>query len=117
MLHRDFSVASNPGHLDQLVINLLANALKFSPENSPVEVEIDDGQLRVRDFGPGIESPILERIGEPFNLGSSSSHSKVKGHGLGLAWISTVSKLYDWELEFVTAPSGTEVIVRFPPIE
>lgn len=116
-LHRDFSVAANPGHLDQLVTNLLTNALKFSPVDSRVEVEIDDGRLRIQDFGPGLDPAVLERIGEPFNLGGSSSHSKVKGHGLGLAWVSAVSKLYDWKLEFATSPTGTDVTVRFSPVE
>lgn len=113
-LKSDFSVAASPGHLDQLITNVLSNALKFSPAASTVFVVVDQNRLTIKDSGPGIESEVVDRIGEPFNVGNTISNIDSKGTGLGLAWISTVSKLYGWKLEIASSSSGTEISIVFP---
>lgn len=115
-IEQDFSVASSPGHLDQLVSNLLTNAIKFSPPDKPVEVIVKARKLLIRDKGPGIDDAIIERIGEPFNTGNMKSHTGLKGTGLGLAWVATVAKLYGWTLAIKSCPDGTEISVTFPDL-
>lgn len=115
-IEKDFSVASSPGHLDQLVSNLLTNAMKFSPNDSPVEILIRSNLLVVRDRGPGIADAIIERIGEPFNIGNTKTHTGLKGTGLGLAWVATVAKLYGWRLAIDSGHEGTEITLRFPEL-
>ncbi|RYZ72919.1 MAG: HAMP domain-containing histidine kinase [Proteobacteria bacterium] len=116
-LVKDFSVAASAGHLDQLVTNLLTNAFKFSPTEKPIRVTIGSQKLVISDEGPGIDEGILERIGEPFNIGLNKSHTGLKGTGLGLAWVSTVSKLYDWKLKIDSKPgSGTSITITFPEL-
>lgn len=109
----DFSVFANPGHLDQLITNLLTNALKFSPRSEPVELLLADRTLTIRDHGPGVPREVVERIGEPFNVGPHDSDTPT-GNGLGLAWVTTVARLYHWEFRIHSQASGTEAIVRFP---
>lgn len=104
-----FQVIANPMHVDQLVTNLLTNAIKYSPSTEPVQVRLSGRSLTVRDFGPGIPSEVRERIGQPFNVGPNKA-----GNGLGLAWVSTVSKLYEWGLDVRSDTGGTEATVRFP---
>lgn len=116
VIERDFSVASSPGHLDQLVSNLITNAMKFSPADQPVVVIIKPNELIIRDKGPGIDDSILERIGEPFNIGATKSHTGLKGTGLGLAWVATVAKLYGWKLALNSCPEGTEISIGFPEL-
>ena len=116
-VRKDFSVAASPGHLDQLVMNLLTNALKFSPPGGNVFVEIKDHTLIVKDEGPGISEEVIERIGEPFNIGGTVTNSGMKGTGLGLAWVSTVAKLYGWKLNVSTSRSGTTVQLEFPKLD
>lgn len=113
----DVSVAASPGHLDQLVTNLLSNACKFAPDDSEITVSVANRRLTVRDRGPGIPPEVLERFGEPFNVGSGKSARRMKGNGLGLAWVKTVSKLYGWRLTIESSSTGTEIGVEFPEIE
>ncbi|MNK92115.1 Histidine protein kinase DivJ [compost metagenome] len=112
-IKNDISIFANPIHLDQLVTNLVTNALKFSHENTKVELIVADSSLTVKDYGPGISDEVRERLGEPFNVGEDTEEGKT-GNGLGLAWISTVAKLYQWEFILKSDRSGTEATIRFP---
>ncbi len=112
-LKSDFAVLANPVHLDQVITNLLTNALKFSPHESPVEVSVSDYTLIVKDHGPGIPPEVQERIGEPFNIGMSET-DQATGNGLGLAMVTTVVKLYQWNFKIANHQSGTQAVVHFP---
>ncbi len=102
------TVLANQQHLEQLVANLVANALVYS--RGAVTLTVIDQSLAVRDRGPGIPSVVMDRLGEPFNRGES----KIKGHGLGLAWVKSVCRFYGWELDVSTNSGGTEIRVTFP---
>lgn len=70
--------------------NLLDNARKYAPPDSPIEVEVgtvtatDRVQARVSDRGPGIPPEQLHHIFEPFSRGIHSSYHWTRGYGLGL---------------------------------
>jgi len=113
-LNSDLTVFANPTHLDQLISNLVTNALKFSPESEKILLILGNDYLIVKDFGTGIPKEVRDRLGEPFNVGSNKSK---KGNGLGLAWVATISKLYEWTLAIRTDTSGTEIEIRFPQEE
>ena len=76
---------TDPVRLDQIVVNLLSNAIRHSPEDDTVYVQVDlaDGQVAVGviDHGPGIAAALQTRIFEPFER--FDPHSGV-GTGLGL---------------------------------
>ena len=80
----------DPNVFRQIVFNLVSNALKFSPANEPVEIEIvaDDVQIRlcVRDYGLGIPPEERTQLGSPFYRGSNVTD--VAGTGLGFAIVS-----------------------------
>ena len=113
LLKEDFTVISNPQHFQQLIINLLTNALNYSPENSHVIIESFDNTLKVTDHGGGIPKEVLQRIGQPFNCGPQILQIKHKQSGLGLAWINTLSKLYNWDLDIHSGDSGTVITIKF----
>lgn len=114
-VQNDISVFANPSHLDQLITNLLSNALKFSSASDAVELILIDNTLIIQDRGSGIPKEVQERIGEPFNVGP---HEEGRvGHGLGLAWVAAVAKLYRWGFEVQTSPSGTSIRIQFPKEE
>ncbi|MBX9950383.1 MAG: PAS domain S-box protein [Candidatus Obscuribacterales bacterium] len=73
--------------LMQTAVNLISNAIKFSPAGGKVVVAIERGpdtvSLYVSDMGPGIQPEFLERIFEPFE--QAPSEKKKEGTGLGLA--------------------------------
>ncbi len=73
--------------IERVLVNLIENALKFSPPDAPVEVVADkvEGEvvIRVSDGGSGLSPPDLERVFEPFERGGEAAERK--GSGLGLA--------------------------------
>lgn len=113
ILKEDFIVISNPQHLQQLISNLLINALNYSPEHSSVIVESFDNTLKITDQGKGIPKEVLERIGQPFNCGPKNQLLKHNRTGLGLAWINTLTKLYNWNLNIQSGSSGTIITIKF----
>lgn len=112
----DFSVFANPTHVDQLITNLVTNALKFSPPSQPVELILTEQILLIKDVGPGLPPEVRERLGEPFNVGSYEDRN-LKGNGLGLAWVTTVAKLYQWSFKIRSNSEGTEAEIKFPKEE
>lgn len=80
-------VLVDPIQVEQALVNVLENALKFSPPGSTVSVSVEPGSgelvVAVLDEGPGIAVDELERIFEPFGRGASIGSPK--GAGLGLA--------------------------------
>jgi signal transduction histidine kinase len=115
-LNNEFSVFANPSHLDQLIANLVSNALKYSPPSETIEIITLPMSLSIVDHGPGLPAEVRERLGEPFNVGSNDNSEKT-GNGLGLAWVYTVAKLYNWKFEIINGPQGTRAVLHFPSEE
>lgn len=109
----EFTVFSKPEHLDQVVSNLIVNALKYSPTPSPVRVTLGRDSLTIEDQGPGLPTKVLDRIGTPFNFGNQQTNPTLRGSGLGLAWVRTLCNKYRWKLHFDSRPSGTKAIIHF----
>ncbi|WP_394160278.1 ATP-binding protein [Galactobacter valiniphilus] len=80
-------VLADPVLLQRVLVNLLANALRFQPEGSPVRLGLsafgESAQLRIVDTGPGIEPGRRERLFQPFQRLGDTDNST--GLGLGLA--------------------------------
>lgn len=109
--------------LEQIAINLLNNAVKYTdpPGRIRVELQSEDGfaVLTVRDSGMGISSDMLERIFEPFAQADDTLHRSQGGLGIGL---SLVKKLVEMHGGTVRAASegigrGSTFIVRLPLTE
>ena len=83
------SVRADKGKLQQILLNLISNAIKFSPEESRIEVGCADqgDALRfwVRDEGVGISDELRPQLFMPFVQGESPLSKKHEGTGLGLA--------------------------------
>lgn len=109
----DFSVMANIQHLEQCLSNLIVNALNYSPVDKQVWIKSEANAIKVCDNGPGIPKAVLERLGEPFNKGESSTGSR-KGTGLGLALVHSICRLYQWKIEFQSTGDGTCAVIVFP---
>ncbi|MFD0329419.1 sensor histidine kinase [Streptacidiphilus monticola] len=79
-------VRADPHTLERAVINLLDNAVKFSPAEGTIEVRLKFGELTVRDHGPGIPVEDLPHVFERF--WRSPSARQLPGSGLGLAIVA-----------------------------
>jgi signal transduction histidine kinase len=103
-------VLADPVRLQQLVANLLDNAVKFAPAGGHVRLtarqEGDDIQVEVRDDGPGIPPDFLPHIFEPFRQADSSSRRQHGGIGLGLAIARHIAVLHQGRLEVANVRPG-----------
>ncbi|MFF0747229.1 sensor histidine kinase [Streptomyces sp. NPDC004111] len=108
-------VRAEPAALERAVVNILDNAVKFSPPNGTVEVRLHLGELTVRDHGPGIPPADLPHVFERF--WRSESARALPGSGLGLSIVARTIRESGGEIA-LRAPSdggpGTEAVVRLP---
>jgi two-component system sensor histidine kinase KdpD len=102
--------------MQQVFVNLLENALKYTPDGSALEITAarEDAQasIAVRDHGPGIQAGQEERIFEKFQRGN---HAGVGGVGLGLPICRGIVEAHGGTLCAYNAPSGGAVFeIRLP---
>ncbi|GAA3096012.1 hypothetical protein GCM10020254_46560 [Streptomyces goshikiensis] len=101
--------------LERAVVNVLDNAVKFSPPAGTVEVSLRAGELTVRDHGPGIPAEDLPHVFERF--WRSSSARALPGSGLGLSIVDRTVRRAGGSVELRAAPDGgpgTEAVLRVP---
>ena len=112
--------AGDVDRLQQIVWNLLANAVKFTEPGGRVGLEVlrDNGQLaiRVRDTGIGIDQAALPRVFERFWQADASLSRRHGGVGLGLAIVRHLAELHGGSVEAVSegAGTGSTFTVRLP---
>ncbi|WP_367715396.1 PAS domain-containing sensor histidine kinase [Nitratireductor sp. GISD-1A_MAKvit] len=105
--------------VQQILINLVSNAVKFSHANGKVRVAAERRGNRldfsVSDTGVGIAADDLERIGEPFAQVRNDETRHVEGTGLGLALVKGLVSLHGGGMSIDSAPGeGTRVSVSLP---
>jgi two-component system sensor histidine kinase MprB len=106
-------VRGDPGSLERAVVNLLDNAVKFSPSGGTVRVRLSGGELTIRDRGPGIRAEDLPHVFERF--WRSPSARGLPGAGLGLAIVSRVVRENGGQVRLEPVDGGGTVArVRFP---
>ena len=105
--------------IEQVLNNLIGNAVKFSPPGSTVEVRLAAGEdgvtLSVRDQGDGIKPEELESLFRPFQKGRNRSTAGEKSTGLGLAIVKRIVEGHRGEIRVESAPGeGSVFHVRLP---
>jgi putative nucleotidyltransferase with HDIG domain len=94
----DLEVTIDPDQFDKVVMNLLSNALKFTPERGRVTVYIEEREkiivLTVEDTGIGIPANMLEAVFDRFRQVDGSSSRTFEGSGIGLALAKEIVLLH-----------------------
>jgi two-component system cell cycle sensor histidine kinase PleC len=104
----------------QICLNLLSNALKFTPRGGRIMVRVyrdpAGGQtLSIRDTGPGIPREEIPRIMQAFGQGSLAHENAEGGTGLGLPIVKSLVELHEGTFELRSElRRGTEVLVTIP---
>ncbi len=116
-LQADLHVLGDKGLLERVIENLVANALKFSPDETPILIRLSaDGssaRLEVEDRGPGIPTQERERIFGRFARGSTQGLAP--GLGLGLALVAEVVNWHGGTVEADDRAGGGSVFrIRLP---
>ena len=107
-------VDGDPTALDRAVLNLLDNAVKFSPPGGRITVRLIKGEYSVRDQGPGIDAADLPRVFERFYR--SDSARQLPGSGLGLAIVAQVAGDHRGKISLEAGDGGGTVArLRLPP--
>ena len=107
--------------LKQIVLNLVSNALKFTPKGGIITVSLEghgtDLALKVSDTGVGIAAEDLKRLGRPYEQAGDSS-DRAKGTGLGLSLVRAFSELHGGAMSIQSVlGEGTTVTVRLPVLK
>jgi len=104
----------------QIVLNLLSNALKFTPKGGRITITVshtqDGGQwLSVRDTGPGIPEDEIPKVLQAFGQGSLAHQTAEGGTGLGLPIVQNLIELHGGRFELHSElRKGTEAVVFVP---
>jgi two-component system, OmpR family, sensor histidine kinase MprB len=97
-------ISGHAQRIDRAVSNLLENACKFSPPRGLVEVRLQDGELSVRDHGPGFQQADLPLVFDRFYRARSAR--KLPGSGLGLAIVRQTAESGGGWAKAENAPGG-----------
>jgi two-component system, OmpR family, sensor kinase len=127
--------SGDEGRLRQVVANLVTNALRYTPEGTPLEIAVgtvdvlpgsvdSDGQqvhgsrdsvIEIRDHGPGIDEDDAARVFERFYRADSSRQRETGGTGLGLAIVAAIVAQHDGTVRLTQTPGGGATLsVRLP---
>lgn len=103
----------------QILVNLMANAIKFTPEGGRVSVSVQEDvnavKFQVIDTGSGIANDMLALVMEPFTQARKTGGNALKGAGLGLAIAKSLTELHGGQLHIASKEgSGTTATVLLP---
>lgn len=112
-------VLVDPDRLAQVLDNLVANALRYTPENGRVQLSANQTeaaiQLRVQDSGPGMDIPELAHVFDRFYRGDKSRQRHDGGSGLGLAIAKSIVQNHNGRIWAESPPGqGATFIVELP---
>jgi signal transduction histidine kinase len=109
------AIRGNPAQLQELILNLLDNALRHTPAGGKIAVAVgrdgEDALLSVEDSGPGVPAERLERVFERFY----SEREGGLGSGLGLTIARAIAQSHGGSLT-ASSPAGARFELRLPTV-
>ena len=100
-LHLDdqIRISADPDRLQQIVWNLVSNAVKFTPRGGRIDVRLQrldsKAAISVQDTGEGIDPEFLPHVFDPFRQADASKARVHKGLGLGLSIVHNIVRAHD----------------------
>lgn len=121
IIHND--VLCDKLHLNQVLINILTNAVKYTPANGQISFTVKEIRskpdsatylFQIKDTGIGMSEDFLKSIFEPFSRATSTTVSGIQGSGLGMAITKNIVDMMGGEIRISSAVGiGTEVLLSF----
>ena len=120
------NVLADPNRLNQVLMNILSNAVKYTPKGGHIRLEVEElprnehfarYRFVVQDDGIGMSEEFQKTLFEPFTREEKSGTNKVQGTGLGMAITKSIVDLMGGSISVESAPGrGTrfEVVLEFP---
>ncbi|EAR00408.1 sensor histidine kinase [Maribacter sp. HTCC2170] len=95
-------VLANEMHFTNVLVNILDNAIKYSPEAPKIDIYTQEVKnnvvIEVRDQGAGMSKAVLKKVFEKFYREHTGDIHNVKGHGLGLAYVKRIIEDHQGEV-------------------
>lgn len=115
------SVLANESHFTNVIVNILDNAIKYSPDTPKIDVYTENvGNniiLRIKDQGSGMSKAALKRVFEKFYREPTGNLHNVKGHGLGLAYVQRIVEDHEGHISVESEKDkGSTFIIKLPLI-
>jgi signal transduction histidine kinase/ActR/RegA family two-component response regulator len=113
-------ISGDSERLQQVMWNLISNAIKFTPKGGRVQVVLQRAEshveVTVSDSGAGMDADLLPHVFEPFRQGASGSTRRHGGLGLGLSIVSHIVELHGGEILAQSEGTnlGSKFTVKFP---
>ena len=95
-------VLANEMHFTNVIVNILDNAIKYSPEGPKIDIYTEEVKnniiIEIRDQGAGMSKAVLKRVFEKFYREHTGDIHNIKGHGLGLAYVKRIIEDHQGEV-------------------
>jgi len=118
---RTSTVLVNESHFTNVIVNILDNAIKYSPTAPEIEVSTETVRnfivLKISDNGSGMSKSVQKKIFEKFYREHTGNVHNVKGHGLGLAYVKQIIDNHHGEIYVESEKGqGSTFIIKLPLI-
>jgi signal transduction histidine kinase/CheY-like chemotaxis protein len=115
-------VSADPVRLEQMIENVVSNAIKYTPERGLITIraarEGGNVAIRIKDTGIGIPAEMLGTVFELFAQTDRALDRSQGGLGIGLTIVKTLAELHEGSVEALSAGEGygTEIVIRLPAL-
>ena len=115
------TVLLNDVHFTNVIVNILDNAIKYSPDNPVIDIFTENIKdllfIKISDKGLGLNKNALNRIFEKFYREHTGDLHNVKGHGLGLAYVKRIVEDHNGQISVESEKGkGSTFIIKLPVI-
>ena len=115
------SILANETHFTNVIVNILDNAMKYSPDKPKIEVYTEVVGtyiiLKIKDYGSGMSKAAAKRVFEKFYREHTGNIHNVKGHGLGLAYVKSIVEDHQGHVSVESEKDkGSTFIIKLPLI-
>ena len=118
LVDKDLMISVDPDKFQQVIINLLDNAITYNHPSGKVDIQASKTEsqvtMTISDTGIGIPLEHISRIFERFYRIDPARSEKTGGRGLGLAIAKSILELHKGNISVTSSPSGTAFTLSFP---
>jgi two-component system phosphate regulon sensor histidine kinase PhoR len=115
------SILASESHFTNMIVNVLDNAIKYSPDTPKIDIETENVKnfviLKITDHGAGMSKAVQKKIFDKFYREHTGDVHNVKGHGLGLAYVKRIVEDHHGEISVESEKGvGSSFIIKLPLI-
>lgn len=114
----DVNLSIDVKFMERIILNLISNAIKYTPEGGEISVVINDCEdyceLVVRDTGVGMDSDFIKEAFNRYSIGSNDKYAKKQGTGIGLFVVKSLAELQNATVNLKSEVDiGTTITLKF----